>query len=625
MEAFVGVLGALSATSGSGSMVCVRIGHGKARPLGRGVESATGGYGMQRRARHRTSKSDALCMTSTDKERVQTANSGDSPMGEHSAETHGASGKEQGVSFEAFEARAAARSGVRLVPVWRRVFADQLTPVELFRCLVGEDEPHKHAFLLESAVTAGSGSVGRYSFVGADPVVEVVARRNQLTLTDRRDAAAGESSAVTRFEHEDPWTFIADFMRELKSADADELPESFAGGWVGYGGYDTVRYGEAGKLGFASAPPDDRQLPEMHMGLYTSSIIVDHFSKLLFIVEWVDLARHEHRLRSAYEHGMARLNQTVDVVMRRHLLSPLRSAFVELNTSGPARCASKFKSNMTKQQFLDGIDKCLYHIGVGDAFQIVLSQRFEYDSSVDPFSVYRALRVINPSPYMIYMQCEDCVLVASSPEILCKVSNRTVTNRPLAGTRWRGKTPAEDEALESELLADTKEIAEHVMLVDLGRNDLGRVSEYGTVDVVSLMEIERYSHVMHISSTVLGQLRDGLTSWDALRATLPAGTVSGAPKIRAIQIIDSIEPTLRGPYGGGIGFVSFQDSMNIALALRTMVITRAADGKAWKYFVQAGAGIVADSNPESEYQETINKSMAMARAIDLAEQSFGSE
>jgi anthranilate synthase component 1 len=264
------------------------------------------------------------------------------------------------------------------------------------------------------------------------------------------------------------------------------------------------------------------------------------------------------------------------------------------------------------------------YIRAGDAFQVVLSRRMDRETHADPFDVYRALRVVNPSPYQIYLQAEGCILVASSPEILCRVRDREVTNRPLAGTRRRGRDDAEDRALEGDLLADEKERAEHVMLVDLGRNDLGRVCEQGTVSIDRCMEVERYSHVMHISSTVTGRLRAGLDCWDALRATLPVGTVSGAPKVRAIQIIDELEPVRRGPYSGGIGAVGWNGDMDIALALRTMVIPTAGhrDGEPWSVHLQAGAGIVLDSVPSAEFEETIAKSAALGRAIDLAERAF---
>ena len=265
------------------------------------------------------------------------------------------------------------------------------------------------------------------------------------------------------------------------------------------------------------------------------------------------------------------------------------------------------------------------YIRTGDAFQVVLSQRFRRSTQVDPFDIYRALRIVNPSPYQIYLQAADSILISASPEILCRVRDRVVTNRPLAGTRRRGATGAEDERLEQELLTDQKERAEHVMLVDLGRNDLGKVSEDASIEIPVCMEVERYSHVMHISSTVTGILRDRLDAWDALRATLPVGTVSGAPKIRSIQIIDELEPVRRGPYAGGIGLVGLDGNMDIALALRTMVVPIALhdpEQGTWQVDLQAGAGIVLDSDPASEHQECLNKAAALSRAIDLAESSL---
>jgi anthranilate synthase component 1 len=285
---------------------------------------------------------------------------------------------------------------------------------------------------------------------------------------------------------------------------------------------------------------------------------------------------------------------------------------------------------MTREQHRAMVERAKEYIRAGDIFQVVLGQRFERVSEADPFDVYRALRAVNPSPYMGYVQADGCILVASSPEILCRVRREesaggawVVTNRPLAGTRRRGGTPEEDRALATELLDDQKERSEHIMLVDLGRNDVGRVAQAGTVQLPALMEIERYSHVMHISSTVTGVLRDGMDCWDALRAALPVGTISGAPKVRAMQIIDELEPVRRGPYGGGFGYVGLGGEMDIALALRTMVVpTALRDGARWTYHLQAAGGIVADSQPEAEYQETVNKAAALARAIEVAESAF---
>jgi anthranilate synthase component I len=431
----------------------------------------------------------------------------------------------------------------------------------------------------------------------------------------------------------DPWTFIRKLTEDMRAATPATLPGgsgSFCGGWVGYGGYDTMRYAEMGSLPFEGAPADDRGLPDLHLGLYRDVVVFDHVAKVVFVVHWVDLAEHGGDVARAHGDGVRRLDRLTATLSRGEPLSPLRGGTVALHTGAGRGSAFELaqSSNMSRAQFGAALDRIHEHIVDGDAFQVVFSQRFERWSAADPFSTYRALRVINPSPYMIYMQGAGSTLVASSPEILCRVVDRVVTNRPLAGTRPRGRTPEEDAALEAEMLADAKDCAEHTMLVDLGRNDVGRVAEYGTVQPSQLMEVERYSNVMHISSTVTGRLRPELASWDALRAQLPVGTISGAPKIRAMQIIDALEPTRRGPYGGGIGYISFQDTMNMALALRTMVVphaTRArADGTVeWRYHLQAGAGIVLDSDSDLEYAETINKAMALNRAIDLAENAFG--
>ncbi len=286
----------------------------------------------------------------------------------------------------------------------------------------------------------------------------------------------------------------------------------------------------------------------------------------------------------------------------------------EIDPRGPLEL--KFSSNMTREQYEEAVRKGKEYIKAGDIFQFVPSQRLRVNSSADPFDVYRALRIINPSPFMFFLKSPLCSLIGSSPEILCRVEHGKVTTRPLAGTRKRGATAAEDKALEAELLADPKERAEHIMLVDLHRNDIGRVSKIGSVKVDDVMSVERYSHVMHITSNVTGELADGLTAMDALRVSLPVGTVSGAPKVRAMQIIDELEPTRRGPYGGAVGYVDFAGNMDTCIALRTIV------WKSGTFDVQAGAGVVADSVPASEYEETMSKAKAMLKAVEIAEKGF---
>lgn len=517
------------------------------------------------------------------------------------------------------------------MPLSARIFSDHLTPVLAYRCLVDESDSQLPSFLLESVVNGDQQ--GRYSFVGSSPALEVVAVRDKVVLMDH---AAGTRTASSMA---DPMQLPESLSREWRPAKAEGIPNVFTGGWVGYAGYDTVRYVYGNKLPFDSAPEDDRQLPDLHLALYYDVVVFDQATKVLYPIAWVRLSPQEagspQGLRAAYDAGKARLGRLVARLSGPPpaLLSP-GAITLDLNQ----RPQTPSNSNMTKEEFLGAVSATKEHIQAGDIFQLVLSQRFERRTFASPFEIYRALRVVNPSPYMVYMQARGCHIVSSSPEILCRVDrDRVVTNRPLAGTRARGADAAADVALEKDLLADQKELAEHVMLVDLGRNDVGKVSVSGSVVVEKLMEVERYSHVMHISSTVTGKLLPKLDSWDALRAALPAGTVSGAPKVRAMQIIDELEVSKRGPYGGGVGHVSFTGSMDMALGLRTMVIPDASldtlyrydaanpaapPRREWSVHLQAGAGIVADSVPEKEFEETVNKAAALGRAIDLAEEAF---
>ncbi|KAI3408292.1 Anthranilate synthase [Psidium guajava] len=429
---------------------------------------------------------------------------------------------------------------------------------------------------------------------------------------------------------EDPMAVPRRIMEGWKPQLIDELPEAFCGGWVGYFSYDTVRYVEKRKLPFSGAPSDDRNLPDVHLGLYDDVIVFDHVEKKAYVIHWVRLDQYPS-VAEAFDDGVNRLET---LVSRVHDIDPPRlpAGSIKLFTRlfGP----KLEMSSMTSEEYKKAVLQAKEHILAGDIFQIVLSQRFEQKTFADPFEVYRALRIVNPSPYMGYLQARGCILVASSPEILTRVKKKRVTNRPLAGTVRRGKTPKEDLMLEKELLNDEKQCAEHIMLVDLGRNDVGKVSKPGSVKVEKLMNIERYSHVMHISSTVTGELPENLSSWDALRAALPVGTVSGAPKVKAMELIDQLEVTRRGPYSGGFGSISFSGDMDIALALRTIVFPTGIrydmmysykdtnKRREWVAHLQAGAGIVADSDPADEQRECENKAAALARAIDLAESSF---
>lgn len=489
-----------------------------------------------------------------------------------------------------------------LIPVYRRLMSDQLTPVLAYRRLVADDDRFAPSFLLESVV--GGEHAARYSFLGNKPIAQVIAYGQKVTRYSDGD--------VEHYNSDDPLGEMNRITAHWKLATLPELPD-FTGGWVGMAGYDTVRYVEGEKL--TTPPHDDRKLPDMHFGLFRQVVAFDHVHKTVLAINHVLLDEHDS-VEAAYAAGCEEL----DALIARIETTPKELAVGEVDPASPPSAPQQ--SNMTRQRFEQMVDTAKEYIGAGDIFQVVLSQRFERVTEADPFNIYRALRVINPSPYMFYLQAAGCMLVASSPEILCRVQDGKVTNRPLAGTRKRGETEQEDLSLERELLADPKERAEHIMLVDLGRNDVGKVAQAGSVQLPAVMEVERYSHVMHISSTVTGQLDEKLDAWDALRAALPVGTVSGAPKVRAMQIIDELEPTRRGPYAGAVGYADFAGNMDMAIALRTMVVMPTDEEGRWKVHLQAGAGIVADSVPATEYQETVNKAAALAKAIDVAESAF---
>lgn len=525
--------------------------------------------------------------------------------------------------IQASRPKAAGKTIV--VPLCLSLLDDQLTPVLAYRRLVAPDQREAPSFLLESV--EGGERQGRHSILGAQPVLEILARGHEVTTIDRQTAV--ESRAMERDPLDVPRRLSANLRLAIPpAARGATLPACFLGGWVGFAGYDTVRYAEPERLDPARAPRDDRDLPDLHLAFYDGVVVFDHVDKLVHVVKLVDApaGADEAELGAAHDRAVAWLEKRVGELQAHS--KPLASGRMDRPTGSPAPMAS----NLTRRRHGEMVARAKEYIRAGDVFQVVLGQRFEKRSSADPFDVYRALRAVNPSPYMVYMQARGCILVASSPEILCRVrrggpalQSRIVTNRPLAGTRRRGTTPEEDQSLERELLADPKEVAEHVMLVDLGRNDVGQVAVPGTIDIPARLAVERYSHVMHISSTITGQLRPDLDCWDALRAALPVGTISGAPKIRAMQIIDELEPLRRGPYGGGMGYVGLDGDMDIALALRTMVVPmnlRDADGS-WMYHLQASGGIVADSETEAEYVETVNKAAALARAIEVAERAFG--
>jgi anthranilate synthase component I len=476
------------------------------------------------------------------------------------------------------------------VPVYRQLTGDGLTPVSAFRRI----ERSAPSFLFESVI--GGEKVGRFSFLGTEPFLKFEARGPDVAIsqTDR----PGE---VRRFTSPDPFLDLQHLVERYRAHDPVGLPR-FAGGAVGYAAYDAVRYTE----NLPDAPRDDRGLPDLSFAFYDHMVIFDHIRKTILVVAQAHVGPNIDP-RAAYDSACGRVEELV-----RRLATPGPELGVrDIDTDSPVTI--KPRSNFTRVEYEAVVRHCQEYIKAGDIFQVVPSQRFEVETQAEPFDIYRVLRVVNPSPFLFYLPYGDFALIGSSPEILVRVENRTVTIRPLAGTRRRGRDEAEDRALAEELLADPKERAEHIMLVDLGRNDVGRVADYGSVQLSDTMKVERYSHVMHITSNVTGRLQAGKTAFDALRAGLPAGTVSGAPKVRAMQIIDEVEPQKRGPYAGAVGYIDFSGNMDTCIALRTLVI----QGKT--AYIQAGGGVVYDSVPGDEYEETINKARGLLKAIEIAE------
>ena len=475
-----------------------------------------------------------------------------------------------------------------LVPVFRRLAADTLTAVTAFDRLRSQGG----AFLFESVV--GGEHVGRYSFLSADPFLRFTATRDQLELVD---ATGRHTRQATN-----PLQDLRQLISQYQVAPVANLPP-FVGGAVGYLGYDTIRYAEH----LPDAPPDDRQLPDISLGFYDQMVVLDNAQKVLLVVALANLAEHGHDPDRARRHACRRVDALVGRLTATHPPLP----FVEIPSILPAPRPAV--ANFSQPEFEAAVARCVDYIRAGDIFQVVISQRMQVPITADPLEIYRTLRTLNPSPFMFLLETPAATLVGSSPEIMCRVVDRRVTVRPLAGTRARGKSVEEDTALAAELKSDPKERAEHVMLVDLGRNDVGRVAKFGSVRLSDVMTVEKYSHVMHLTSNVTGELRSDQDAFDALMACLPAGTVSGAPKVRAMEIIDELEPHRRGPYAGAVGYVDFRGNMDTCITLRTIVVKdRVAS-------VQAGAGIVADSDPASEYEETRNKARVLLRAIDITE------
>ena len=471
-----------------------------------------------------------------------------------------------------------------VVPVYREILADIDTPVSAYMKLRGETD---FAFLFESV--EGGERAARYSFLGIRPTQIFRSRDQSVSIENRLDGS-------TRSFEADPRQALREFMAPYTPVSQPGLPP-FTGGAVGYLAYDGIRLAED----IPETTTDDTGLDDMVFALYETVIAFDNLRHTVLIIANARVTDGVS-VEAAYTDACKRIDE----------LEELLSSTATLPGLGAAGGMSAVRSNMSRQRYGEAIERCLEYIRAGDIFQVVFAQRFQFDFDGDPFDIYRVLRTVNPSPYMFHIQQDGLQILGASPEILVRVQDGTLEVRPIAGTRARGVTPEQDDRLADELLADAKDCSEHVMLVDLGRNDVGRVSQYDTVQVTEMMEVERYSHVMHIVSNVRGQLRPDKDAIDALFACYPAGTLSGAPKVRAMEIIDELEPTRRGIYGGAIGYLDFSGNLDTCIAIRTMVVR---DGTA---SIQAGGGIVADSDPDAEFQETVNKAMALLRAAEMA-------
>ena len=493
--------------------------------------------------------------------------------------------------FEQFEELAEPGA---TVPVCRQLLADTLTPVSVF-LRFGDQED---CFLLES-VTGGE-KIGRYSLLGFGP-----------------SAVFECSDGLVKYEHDeeieeyptdDPIAEFEKLTSRSRPVPVPGLPEqesSFTGGAVGYFAYDVVRYVED----LPNRPARSLGLPDMCFMFFDTVIVFDHVYQTVKVISNAHITEARSP-REAYDDAVKAIDLVVD-----KLSTSLSLVHDDIVTSGTAEMG--FESNFDKADYFAAVEKCKDYIAAGDIFQVVLSQRLHAKTTADSFDIYRVLRAVNPSPYMFYIKLGNLKLIGASPEVMCKVQDRGMTVRPIAGTRRRGRTDEEDAALAEELISDPKERAEHIMLVDLGRNDVGRVCDYNSVKLDEVMVIEKFSHVMHITSNVSGTLKEGKTCFDALRSALPAGTLSGAPKVRAMQILDELEPDVRGPYGGAVGYVTYGGNMNTGIIIRTLALV--GDDA----YVQAGGGIVADSVPEREYQETLNKARSVLRAIKIAETQMG--
>jgi anthranilate synthase component I len=475
-----------------------------------------------------------------------------------------------------------------LIPVYKEILADIDTPVTALMKLGSKS----HVFLLESV--EGGEKWARYTFLGSDPRI--------IFTVKGKDVLIHENGDVQRFKHlGDPLKYLKDLLNAYRPVPVEGLPR-FYGGAVGFLGYDMVRYFE--KLDAQSM--DDLNTVDSTF-IITDTLIV--FDNIRHTIKVVSCAVTEGRndIRNIYDETINKIDGMIDI-----LRTPVetKERYRKVANESPLR------SNMPPETFKDIVRKAKDYIVAGDIIQVVLSQRFATENGIDPIDLYRALRYVNPSPYLFFLKLDDMFLIGSSPEVMVRLEEGIAELRPIAGTRRRGKSEQEDRRLADELLEDPKERAEHVMLVDLGRNDLGRIARIGSVQVNQLMVVERYSHVMHLVTNIQAQLSEGKDCFDVLKAAFPAGTLSGAPKVRAMEIIDELEPTRRGPYGGAVGYFSYTGNMDLCITIRTILIK---DGKA---FIQVGAGIVADSDPDMEYQETVNKGEGMMQAIRLAASGF---
>ena len=479
-----------------------------------------------------------------------------------------------------------------LVPVWKEVLADQETPVSAYkrvRKYLRERDQASHTYLLESV--EGGENIGRYSFIGGTP-------RTIIRAYGRRVEISTNGSAPTVIEDIDPLEALKNHMQKFAPVVDDPTLPRFIGGAVGFLGYDVVSQFEPRVPIIGN---DEIGNPDMVFMVTDGLIVFDRVNQSLKIVA---NAHIDGDPEAAYEKALAQIDELTEAMQ-----TPIRRVMLDTHTElDPLEPTS----NTSREEFLEMVEKIQEYIRSGDVIQTVISQRFEVENEADSLDVYRALRAVNPSPYMYCLDMGESAIVGTSPEILVRSEDRHVEVRPIAGTRPRGVTPEEDLALEKELLADPKECAEHIMLVDLGRNDVGRVCDFNSVEVPDLMVVERYSHVMHIVSDVTGQLSEDHDEYDLVRACFPAGTVSGAPKVRAMEIIAELEKSKRGPYAGAVGYFNYNGNFDAAITIRTVILDKD------KAYVQAGAGIVADSVPDSEYEETRNKARGMMKALALA-------